>query len=69
MCEALDYKVMSLTRVRIMNVQLDSLPVGKWRYFNPAEIDKMNQLVAESVKEDVEGGAVKGKKVMKKTGR
>jgi hypothetical protein len=52
-----------------MNVQLDSLPVGKWRYFNPAEIDKMNQLVAESVKEDVEGGAVKGKKVMKKTGR
>jgi 23S rRNA pseudouridine2604 synthase len=69
MCEALDYKVMSLTRVRIMNVQLDNLPVGKWRYFNPAEIDKMNQLVAESVKEDVEGGAVKGKKVTKKTGR
>ena len=69
MCEALDYKVMSLTRVRIMNVQLDNLTVGKWRYFNPAEIDKMNQLVAESVKEDVEVGAVKGKKVMKKAGR
>lgn len=53
MCEHLDYKVMSLTRVRIMNVQLDNLGVGKWRYFTPAEIDKMNQLVSMSVKDDV----------------
>lgn len=51
MCEHLDYKVMTLTRVRIMNVQLGKLPVGKWRYFTPEEIDKMNYLVADSAKE------------------
>lgn len=50
MCEYLGYKVVSLTRVRIMNVQLNDLPVGKWRYFTPQEIDKMNELVSESVK-------------------
>jgi 23S rRNA pseudouridine2604 synthase len=52
MCEYLDYKVVTLTRVRIMNVQLDNLPVGKWRYFTPQEVTKMHELVATSVKED-----------------
>ena len=33
-----------------MNVQLGNLAVGKWRYFTLPEIDKMNQLVAESSK-------------------
>ena len=53
MCEFLGYKVMNLTRIRIMNVQLGNLPVGKWRYLTPQEIDKMNELVAESTKEFV----------------
>ncbi len=50
MCEFLGYKVMTLTRVRIMNVSLGNLPVGKWRYFTAPEIDKLNELVAESSK-------------------
>jgi 23S rRNA pseudouridine2604 synthase len=52
MCEYLDYKVMSLTRVRIMNVELSNLPPGKWRYLTIAEVDKMNELVAASSKTD-----------------
>lgn len=50
MCEYLGYKVHSLTRVRIMNVQLGNLAVGKWRYLTIPETDKLNQLVAESAK-------------------
>ncbi len=50
MCEYLGYKVMTLTRVRVMNIQLGKLPVGHWRYFTPQETDKMNEMLAESVK-------------------
>jgi 23S rRNA pseudouridine2604 synthase len=50
MCEHLGYKVMTLTRVRIMNVQLGNLAVGKWRYFTPEEVNKMNEMVAHSSK-------------------
>ena len=53
MCEHFDYKVMTLTRVRIMNVQLGNLPVGKWRYLTIPEVDKLSELVAESSKTDV----------------
>ena len=52
MCEYLGYKVHTLTRVRIMNIKLETLPVGKWRYFTPAEIEKMNELIAGSSKVD-----------------
>lgn len=31
MCEVLDYQVVTLKRVRIMNIHLDNLKVGKWR--------------------------------------
>ena len=61
MCEYLDYKVMSLTRVRIMNVQLDTLAVGKWRYLTLPEISKMNELVAESSKTHKGAGKPKEK--------
>ncbi len=52
MCEYLGYEVRQLTRVRIMNVQLANMPVGNWRYLTPQEVDKMNELVAESSKVD-----------------
>ena len=52
MCEYLGYDVMKLTRVRIMNVQLGTLPVGKWRYLTPQETDKLNELVQHSSKTD-----------------
>ena len=60
MCEYLGYRVQTLTRVRIMNVQLGNLPAGKWRYLTPAETDKISALIATSEKTD-EGSAKKKK--------
>jgi 23S rRNA pseudouridine2604 synthase len=54
MCEALGYKVHTLTRVRIMNISLDGLGVGKWRYFSAPEIEKMNEIIAGSHNTDQE---------------
>lgn len=50
MCEVFGYKVVKLKRVRIMNVTLGSLPVGRWRYLTKDELRKINKLIAESVK-------------------
>lgn len=50
MCEALGYNVQTLKRTRIMNMTLTGLAPGKWRYFNPAEIEALTQLVAHSSK-------------------
>ena len=38
MCEHLGYRVKTLKRVRIMNIHLDKLPVGKWRHLSEAEL-------------------------------
>jgi 23S rRNA pseudouridine2604 synthase len=38
MCEHFDYTVRRLQRVRIMHVQLGSLPVGKWRELTGTEL-------------------------------
>ena len=53
MCEYLGYDVVKLTRVRIMNIQLGTLPVGHWRYLTQAEMDKMHILMRDSSGEDV----------------
>ena len=56
MCAALDYKVTSLTRVRIMNITLSGLSSGKWRYFSANEVNEINKLVVNSSKTyDAEG--------------
>ena len=52
MCEHLGYQVHTLTRVRIMNVSLANLAVGKWRYFTAPEVEKMNEILADSSKVD-----------------
>lgn len=49
MCEYLDYEVVALKRVRIMNIWLD-VPLGKWRILTAAEIAKINELVESSSK-------------------
>ncbi len=41
MCTALDYEVKGLQRVRIMNVQVDGLPVGKWRDLTKSELEEL----------------------------
>lgn len=49
MCEYLEYKVVKLKRVRIMNIKLD-LPLGKWRYLSDDEMREINLLIATSSK-------------------
>ncbi|MCX6195681.1 MAG: pseudouridine synthase, partial [Flavobacteriia bacterium] len=53
MCEFLDYRVVSLKRIRIMNINLD-IPLGKWRYFSSDELQELNRLVETSVKTNKE---------------
>jgi 23S rRNA pseudouridine2604 synthase len=50
MCEALGYRVSSLKRIRIMNITLSGLAPGKWRYFTPAEIESINNMLRSSSK-------------------
>jgi 23S rRNA pseudouridine2604 synthase len=50
MCEYLDYEVMSLKRVRIMNIRIGNLPLGKWRNLSDVETEAMNSLLKQSVK-------------------
>ena len=49
MCEYLDYRVVTLKRVRIMNVSLD-VGKGKWRHLTKKEMTEINRLVADSTK-------------------
>ena len=49
MCEYLDYRVVKLTRIRIMNVKLD-VEVGKYRELNSNEIKSIKELVKSSNK-------------------
>jgi 23S rRNA pseudouridine2604 synthase len=50
MCEVLGYRVVTLTRTRIMNITLSGLAPGKWRLFNAAEINALNELLKYSSK-------------------
>ena len=50
MCEALNYNVVSLKRIRIMNMTLGNLPLGKWRFFTPDEIETINLMLKNSSK-------------------
>ena len=43
MCEYFDYKVMTLKRVRIMNIELTSLKVGKWRDLTDLELQDLKK--------------------------
>lgn len=43
MCEYFGYKVVRLKRVRIMNILLDGLPEGKWRYLSDKEITQLEK--------------------------
>jgi 23S rRNA pseudouridine2604 synthase len=43
MCETFGYKVKTLKRIRIMHIQLGTLPTGKWRYLTPQEMDDLEK--------------------------
>jgi 23S rRNA pseudouridine2604 synthase len=44
MCEALDYRVLALKRIRIMHISLD-IPVGKYRMFSEEELKKLHEQI------------------------
>ncbi len=50
MCEVLGYRVTSLKRIRIMHITVNGLAPGKWRYFTPAEISAVNEMLQHSSK-------------------
>lgn len=50
MCEYLGYEVKKLKRVRIMNVELGNLPVGKWRELTKQELSVIMKMVKNSSK-------------------
>ncbi len=45
MCEAVGYKVMKLRRIRIMNISLGALPVGRYRELGKAEINELRKML------------------------
>ena len=49
MCEYLEYRVVKLKRIRIMNIHLD-VGVGKYRDLTKKELAELNQLLSESEK-------------------
>lgn len=49
MCQYLSYNVVTLKRIRIMNLHLD-VPIGKWRQISPMELKQLNLLLEDSSK-------------------
>ena len=49
MCESLGYRVISLKRIRIMNIKLD-IPIGKYREFTKEELMELKGLLENSSK-------------------
>ena len=48
MCEFLHYNVLTLKRVRIMNITLDKLKVGEWRDLSADELNGLKALIKET---------------------
>jgi 23S rRNA pseudouridine2604 synthase len=65
MCKALDYKVTRLQRIRIMNIKIDGIAPGTWRFLTDEEIDKILADVGNSEK----GEEGSGKNKSKSTGK
>lgn len=49
MCDYLDYRVLKLKRIRIMNINLD-IPEGQWRDLTNDELQEIDRLVKDSAK-------------------
>lgn len=48
MCEYLGYEVVALQRIRIMNLELGDLPLGKWRDLTELELKTLKESVKDS---------------------
>jgi len=49
MCEHLGYEVVTLKRLRIMNIKLDNLPVGEWRDLTDKELSDLKNSLDDSL--------------------
>lgn len=68
MCEELGYRVFKLRRVRIMNITIDGIPNGKWRYLTDDEVKTILDLSNESVgTEEASSQDSRGQKIRKAT--
>ncbi|ROV59046.1 23S rRNA pseudouridine(2604) synthase RluF [Vibrio ponticus] len=68
MCEALGYEVFKLRRVRIMNISLDGIPNGQWRYLTDDEINQIHAMCEGSVStEEASKLDAKGQRIRKAT--
>lgn len=50
MCAYFGYEVTKLERIRIMNVTLNNLKTGAWRYLSEKELKEINRLTLNSIK-------------------
>ncbi len=50
MVEYLGYHAVRLKRIRIMNIRLEDLPPGYWRYLTEEELDELRELTSHSRK-------------------
>lgn len=50
MCDHFNYKVYKLERIRIMNLTLKDLPIGKWRNLTQKELEELNHMISSSIK-------------------
>lgn len=48
MCEYLGYRVKRLKRVRVMNLELGSLPAGQYREATKKELEELKSLIRDS---------------------
>jgi pseudouridine synthase len=48
MCEFLDYRVVTLKRIRILNIHLNDLEVGKWRNLRDKELKTLKASLQKS---------------------
>ncbi len=48
MCEYLEYEVIALKRIRIMNIELGDLAVGKWRDLSKSELEGLQKGIKNS---------------------
>lgn len=59
MCEYFGYRVEKLVRIRIMNIELGDLEVGKYREVTPEEYKKLQSLIQYSSNDTVKPGVRK----------
>lgn len=69
MCKFFGYSVLRLVRVRIMHIQLDTLPVGSWRFLTDGEVAKLQEEVKDSANTKVPSGEKKKKAYTKAPGK